>query len=278
MSDLRLRLGAEVFPLDKDRVMVGRSRFCDIRLQEDTVSRLHAAFTYADGVLQLEDLGSSNGTFVNGEPLVGSCRLAAGDTVRCGALRGTIEDGSVRASGDQAGPSSDVSGRPTAGVRSPEPAGLGRRLLVVGTDATLFALGTIVPFLPLAGVLALERFLPAGDAAPASLQTKIAIGAGCCVLWLVYAWYFFIHSWARRGGSPGMRAWGVWLVDWRYRGPIGYSRAWLRAVAVLVTLLSLGTGFLTLLFRRDRRALHDLLAGTLVVRGRSQLGASPPPA
>lgn len=268
MSDLRLRLGGEVFPLEKDRVMVGRSRFCDIRLQEDTVSRLHAAFTRAEGGLQLEDLGSSNGTFVNGEQIVGSCRLQVGDTVRFGALRGTIEDGALAAPEKESRPLSEVSGRPTKDVRVPRPAGVGRRLLVVATDAVLFATGTLLPYLPLAAVLAVESYLPAASVVPVTLRTKALIAAGCATLWLFYTWYYFIHGWARRGGTPGMRAWGVRLVDWRYRGPIGYSRAWLRALAVLVTTLTLGVGFLTLLVRRDRRTLHDLLAGTLVVRSR----------
>ena len=67
--------------------MLGRSRFCDIRLQEDTVSRLHAAFLLAGDGVVLEDLGSSNGTFVNGEPVVGARPVVAGDVVRFGATR-----------------------------------------------------------------------------------------------------------------------------------------------------------------------------------------------
>ena len=54
--------------------------------------------------------------------------------------------------------------------------------------------------------------------------------------------------------------------------PIGYPRALLRLAAVTVTCATLGAGFLVPLFRRDRKTLHDLLAGTLVIRRPPTLG------
>lgn len=47
--------------------------------------------------------------------------------------------------------------------------------------------------------------------------------------------------------------------------PIGYGLAALRFVSAVLSWLSLGVGFLFIAFRPDRRALHDLLAGTQVV-------------
>jgi uncharacterized RDD family membrane protein YckC len=63
-----------------------------------------------------------------------------------------------------------------------------------------------------------------------------------------------------------MRLCGLRLLDWRRRTPIGHQRAWLRLAAAIVTVLTLGLGFFMILFRRDRKALHDVLAGTQVVR------------
>lgn len=266
MPPLYLRLGTEVHPLDRERLMVGRSRFCDIRLQEDSVSRLHAAFTSAEQGLMLEDLGSSNGTFVNGQPVVGMTRLAAGDVVRFGGVRGTIEDNESPVEPQDLISVSDLAQRPTATLPSGEPAGFFLRCALVLTDVLFFSLGSLVPFVPIIAVLVLERYLLPVDRLPSTLQAKVIVTAACAALWLVYAWYYFIHGWARRGGSPAMRAWGVRLFDWRWRIPIGYGRAWLRAVGVVVTLLTLGLGFLLPLLRRDRRALHDLLAGTVVAR------------
>lgn len=272
MPPLHLRLGTDLYPLDRERVMVGRSRFCDIRVQEDTVSRLHAAFTTAEQGVMLEDLGSSNGTFVNGEPVVGTARLAVGDVIRFGSVRGTIEDSHSTVEPRDLISVSDLAQRPTATLPSGEPAGFILRLAIAVSEVLLFSLGSVVPFVPIIAVLVLERYLLPADRLPSTLQAKVIITAACATLWLVYTWYYFIHGWARRGGSPAMRAWGVRLFDWRWRIPIGYSRAWLRAVGVAVTVLTLGAGFLLPLLRRDRRALHDLLAGTVVARIRPPTG------
>lgn len=273
MPTLRLRLGNESYPLDRERIMVGRSRFCDIRLQEDTVSRLHAAFLLASQGVVLEDLGSSNGTFVNGEAVTGPRPVAVGDVVRFGAVRGTIEDSQSEGEPRDLLSVSDIVQRPTTTVPRGEPAGFFLRMAIVLTEGLLFALGSVVPFVPILTVLALERYLLPADRLPTTLQAKVIITAGCALLWLLYAWYYFIHGWARRGGSPAMRIWGTRLFDWRWRIPVGYGRAWLRAVGVMVTLFTFGLGFLASLLRRDRRALHDLLAGTIVARVRRPQGA-----
>jgi len=73
-----------------------------------------------------------------------------------------------------------------------------------------------------------------------------------------------------------MKICGLRLLDWRQRLPIGYSRAILRLAASFVTVLTLGLGFLLIAVRKDRKSLHDLLAGTMVVR-RLPVGVAGPP-
>jgi adenylate cyclase len=52
----------------RDGLLIGRDfERCDIVLSDSTVSRRHARLVFANGVLQIEDLGSKNGTAVNGE-------------------------------------------------------------------------------------------------------------------------------------------------------------------------------------------------------------------
>jgi len=60
---------------------VGRAEDNEIMLLDDHVSRHHAIFELTDGVVWLKDLGSANGTFVNGDPVTGGCRLFHGDQV-----------------------------------------------------------------------------------------------------------------------------------------------------------------------------------------------------
>lgn len=64
--------------------VIGRSRNCTVQIAETTVSRQHAIFVVAPGKVRLRDLGSSNGTFVNGERVDGEIPLADGDRVVVG--------------------------------------------------------------------------------------------------------------------------------------------------------------------------------------------------
>ena len=63
---------------------LGRSSDADLQLVDGKVSRLHCRFTSAGGRLEVEDLGSHNGTYVNGERLTAARALGAGDEVAVG--------------------------------------------------------------------------------------------------------------------------------------------------------------------------------------------------
>ena len=69
-------------------MIVGRSQRADIAVDDDGVSRSHARLRREGEAVWLEDLGSRNGTFVNGVRVRGPIRLADGDKVQLG--RGTI--------------------------------------------------------------------------------------------------------------------------------------------------------------------------------------------
>src|SRR5580693_2068463 len=69
-----VRVRALLIPLDqgesveivKDMTLVGRQEDCDLRLDHKSVSKMHCVLVKTDGVLLLRDLGSTNGTRVNG--------------------------------------------------------------------------------------------------------------------------------------------------------------------------------------------------------------------
>lgn len=67
----------------RDELMVGRDLECDIVLSDPTVSRRHVRLVFSDGTWSLRDLGSTNGTSVNGS-LVKRCQLRPGDRLRLG--------------------------------------------------------------------------------------------------------------------------------------------------------------------------------------------------
>jgi DNA-binding NtrC family response regulator len=66
------------------RILLGQSPACTVRLEDHTVSRRHAAFDVVDGALCLTDLGSTNGTFVNGVR-AREVSLAGGETIQAGS-------------------------------------------------------------------------------------------------------------------------------------------------------------------------------------------------
>jgi hypothetical protein len=72
------------FPLtDSGELVIGRASDLDLVLIEDMVSRKHAKISVQDGVISIADLGSTNGTFVNGER-VKKAQLKMGDRVLIG--------------------------------------------------------------------------------------------------------------------------------------------------------------------------------------------------
>jgi len=73
-----------IFPLE-ERLTIGRAPDNDIQLIDSSVSRRHALIQFTDGKPVLEDLGSSNRTFVNGEK-VSKLSLSNGDKLRLGRI------------------------------------------------------------------------------------------------------------------------------------------------------------------------------------------------
>ena len=66
-----------------DELLIGRHPACDVIVSADTVSRRHAQLIFRDGAWILQDLASTNGTRLNGQP-VGRCRLCPGDQLMLG--------------------------------------------------------------------------------------------------------------------------------------------------------------------------------------------------
>ena len=59
----------ELIRIDKDTMIIGRSRTCDVVIPSAKVSRQHASLSRVDGDLYIEDLGSANGVWLNGEKI-----------------------------------------------------------------------------------------------------------------------------------------------------------------------------------------------------------------
>jgi len=68
-----------VLPLTEGRMLIGRAADCDVRLEAGRVSRHHAALRVAGDQVWVQDLGSRNGTFLNGKPLKTEVEWLKGD-------------------------------------------------------------------------------------------------------------------------------------------------------------------------------------------------------
>src|SRR5437762_3154288 len=75
----------EMYRLEKDQMVIGRGDKVDLRLVDEGISREHVRLNKAEGRVVLEDLGSTNGTYCNGQrvarhPLVEGDKILIGST------------------------------------------------------------------------------------------------------------------------------------------------------------------------------------------------------
>lgn len=74
----------KVYPLDKNEMFLGRDLSNDIVINDPEISRRHARLLLQGATYVIEDLGSTNGTFVNGQRLMGPNVLRPGDVMTFG--------------------------------------------------------------------------------------------------------------------------------------------------------------------------------------------------
>src|SRR2546423_3228055 len=142
MADLILEIvegsgaGKQV-PLD-NVVDVGREPSLPLHLDEDSqVSRRHARFTAQGGTVSVEDLGSTNGTYVNDQPISSPRSLNPGDKVRIGL---TVLELRTR---------QQVAARPSAVQVRPALTAVGNDILVQVPEAQLAPVGEVSPIGPI---------------------------------------------------------------------------------------------------------------------------------
>jgi predicted component of type VI protein secretion system len=74
----------KAYSLDKEEIFIGRDVNSDVVISDSEVSRKHARIILQAGGYTLEDLGSTNGTFVNGQRLMGPHLLRPGELIMLG--------------------------------------------------------------------------------------------------------------------------------------------------------------------------------------------------
>ena len=76
----------QIIPLNRRKFLIGREQDCQLRPNSEMVSRHHCVFSVDDYSVRLRDLGSTNGTLVNGDRIRKETVLADGDRILIGNL------------------------------------------------------------------------------------------------------------------------------------------------------------------------------------------------
>lgn len=79
--------------MKQGKLLIGRAEECDVRPLSDEVSRRHCLVRLEPDVVWVEDLGSRNGTFVNGARITEKTKLFDGDLIKVGALQLKVAGG-----------------------------------------------------------------------------------------------------------------------------------------------------------------------------------------
>ncbi|GIW79942.1 MAG: hypothetical protein KatS3mg105_1749 [Gemmatales bacterium] len=82
---------SQVIVLRGGQATIGRHRDCEIRVPYADVSRHHCVLRVEDGLLTVEDLGSLNGTLVNGEKTIGKQVVRPGDHLQIGPVTFSVQ-------------------------------------------------------------------------------------------------------------------------------------------------------------------------------------------
>ncbi len=108
---------SRVVPLhDGEEVIFGRQSESTVQLEHERVSRRHAAVRRYGNQIVVEDLGSRNGTLVNGQPTTGPRRLSVGDVIQVGPGSAIVASSSVARASRQIGTITELEDRFAAEV------------------------------------------------------------------------------------------------------------------------------------------------------------------
>ena len=240
----------ETIPLAQSPLSVGRKPGVSIQVTDASVSGNHAELTVSGEVVQVRDLGSTNGTRVAGRRVTETCALAHGDELRFGNVVLVFEDTQLTATAPGGGGAADDLGRVSS--QALERAGKGSRLgLWLGAVAVVA--GGVWFFsgrdagVTSGGVRPVEAV--AGNLIEAGYSFEDEAGSGGWEADETCPVAFFVGSGAARSGAAGLSvelAPGEWAQHFSGEVPVRGQKqltlsAWARADGKLTA--SLGIEF-----------------------------------
>ncbi len=141
-------------------------------------------------------------------------------------------------------------------------AGFWFRALALFIDVIFSTIMTIIIVLPLAFSFGLSM----ADSATTKELEVMGEAMGNVLGWIVSWLYFTISESSRWQATPGKKLLGLRVTDLN-GGRIGFGKANGRYWAQILSVITLLIGYIMAAFTAKKQALHDMMAGTLVVRG-----------
>jgi uncharacterized RDD family membrane protein YckC len=115
------------------------------------------------------------------------------------------------------------------------------------------------------GAALLDGLILAVPAIILSFILKDAIGLLYLIIIVLYLGYYTYFEGGDTGQTPGKKALGIRVYDFRQGGPIGYGRGFLRQIMKYVSSIPLYLGYLWMLWDGEKQTWHDKVAGSVVV-------------
>lgn len=144
----------------------------------------------------------------------------------------------------------------------PQPAGFWRRFFSFVLDLAIVNL--IYLLFLLIGMVAVQMGLSRAELDRPSEDLVLSLASPLLILWLVLFFVYFTLFGYLGGQTPAKMLFGI-QVRSTTQDPLTWGQAIRRTIGYFLSSLFFGAGFLLMLFNRDRRALHDFIAGTCVV-------------
>jgi S1-C subfamily serine protease len=157
------------------RFLVGRGSDCELTLPDSEASRRHALLQpQADGSVVLEDLGSTNGTYVNGQRITGPVTLRGGERVRIGDTELNFRNGAVGAP-TQSSPPPPAAGGDGQASAPPTPSRIERAMLRRSVKRATLIAGLAGAVALIAVVVVVILVLTGGSSKPSSAEIVSAV-------------------------------------------------------------------------------------------------------
>jgi uncharacterized RDD family membrane protein YckC len=226
---------------------LGRGETATVRVEHDSVSRSHALLRLERGDVTIRDLDSANGTWIDGRRISEEVPLRDGSRFQVGAAVARLQI------------------LPPEGALS---ARFGPRVVATLVDAVILSAINAVLLTP---VFLISYFQPVLPSTPLEKDRAFLVILALCGILVVSADLFYTAGlWALRGRTPGKSLLQLAIVrGGRKPGDgIGWKPAILRCLVMAAGAIPLFAGWWIAALRRDRRAWHDLAAGTRVIRMR----------